>query len=67
MLHRLPRGIVQGDHAIWRYGFLGGMVLGALAVRGYMPGAFDVLPDTFTVGNILTFSACMLVVGLLVS
>ncbi|GLI62252.1 hypothetical protein VaNZ11_004857 [Volvox africanus] len=43
------KGLVAGDLASWRFAFLMGMALGSVALTATLPGAFEVLPQTFTV------------------
>lgn len=42
------KGVVQGNAAPWRYAFNGGLMAGAILLALYMPGAFEVLPGTFS-------------------
>lgn len=43
------KGFVQGTVTAWRVWFTAGMVGGSLVAAAITPGAFDVLPATFTV------------------
>jgi hypothetical protein len=43
------RGFVQGSITSWRVLFTLGMLGGAYVAAGITPGAFDVLPATYTV------------------
>ncbi|GLC36551.1 hypothetical protein PLESTM_000459200 [Pleodorina starrii] len=43
------KGLVTGDLAAWRFTFLLGMGLGSVALAGLLPGAFEVLPQSFPI------------------
>lgn len=43
------KGLVNNDTSAWRFAFLLGMGLGGFALLGFMPGAFEALPASFTV------------------
>lgn len=45
------RGLVNNDTSAWRFAFLLGMGLGGFALLGFMPGAFEALPASFTVSK----------------
>uniref|UniRef100_A0A7S0VCB4 Sulphur transport domain-containing protein n=1 Tax=Polytomella parva TaxID=51329 RepID=A0A7S0VCB4_9CHLO len=45
------KGIVNGDTAPWRPAFLSGLIAGGLALSHYLPSAFEVLPETYTVSR----------------
>ncbi len=45
------KGVVGGDASAWRLAFTGGLLAaGGLALR-FMPGAFEALPDSYSVSG----------------
>ncbi|GFR50741.1 hypothetical protein Agub_g13007, partial [Astrephomene gubernaculifera] len=43
------KGLTAGDPAPWRFAFLMGLSLGAVAMTGMLPSAFETLPASFPV------------------
>lgn len=43
------KGIVTGDAQRWRFAFLTGLMGAGVLAASIMPGAFDVLPESYTV------------------
>jgi hypothetical protein len=45
----LCRGLFNGGFNVWRALFMGGFLAGAFVSAAMWPGAFDVLPATYTI------------------
>ena len=41
-------GLLRGDHAAWRYAWLGGLAAGAAALTVLHPAAFPTLPASYS-------------------
>ena len=42
------KGVVIGRPSAWRLSFLAGLVAGGVALATFLPGAFEVLPPTYS-------------------
>jgi uncharacterized membrane protein YedE/YeeE len=50
-IYRRCRGFLEGDFALWRLLFIGGLIAGGAIGAQVLPGSFETLPATYTLAR----------------